>query len=69
MVKKKWTKKEIKEYRKIHNAIFYYNNKDANFIVPKGYGIGWSFNWANTISWIFALAIVWVIALYFLSKL
>ena len=68
MVRKKWTKEEIKEYRKTQGAIFYHNKKDSNFLVPKGYGIGWSFNWSNPISWIFTLVIIWIIALHFLSK-
>ena len=58
MAKRKWTYEEIEEYRKEHGAFFYSNKEDSNFLVPKGYGIGRTFNWANPISWVFILAIV-----------
>jgi uncharacterized membrane protein len=58
MIRRKWTKEEIQEYRKAKGTIFYYNKEDSNFIVPKAYGIGWTFNWASPISWAIALVIV-----------
>lgn len=58
MERRKWTKEEIEEYRKIHGAFFYYNNEDSNILVPKAYGIGWTLNWANPISWVFILLII-----------
>lgn len=57
MARRKWTKEEIEDYRKIHAPFFYFNKEDSNFIVPKAHGIGFSFNWANPISWIIALVI------------
>ena len=63
MVKRKWTKEEIKEYRKMHGVFFYCNVEDSNLIVPKAYGIGWTFNWANPISWVFVLIILGIIIL------
>ncbi|MCE5221801.1 MAG: DUF5808 domain-containing protein [Clostridium sp.] len=42
---------------------FYCNKEDSNFLVPKAYGIGWTVNWANPISWIFALAVIGIIVL------
>lgn len=58
MTKRKWSKKEIKEYRKMHGCILYYNKEDSNFLVPKAYGFGLTVNWANPISWIFVIAII-----------
>jgi uncharacterized membrane protein len=58
MEKRKWTKEEIEEYRRIHGAFFYCNKEDSNFLVPKAYGIGRTVNWANPISWFFVLVII-----------
>jgi uncharacterized membrane protein len=41
--------------------IFYYNKEDSNFLVPKAYGIGRTFNFANPISWVFILVIIGLI--------
>ncbi|WP_088227427.1 DUF5808 domain-containing protein [Desulfosporosinus sp. FKB] len=54
MAGRKWTNKEIEEYRKEHGVI-YYNKEDSNIFVPKALGIGWTLNWANPISWVFIL--------------
>ena len=61
MERRKWTNEEIKDYRKIHGAFFYCNKEDSNFFIPKGYGIGWTVNWANPISWAFVLVIIGII--------
>lgn len=61
MSKRKWTKEEIEEYRRIHGALFYCNKEDSNFFIPKAYGIGLTVNWANPITWIFILAIILLI--------
>jgi uncharacterized membrane protein len=61
MPKRKWTKEEIKEYRKNHSDVFYYNKEDSNFLVPKAYGIGRTFNFANPISWFFIAVIIGLI--------
>jgi uncharacterized membrane protein len=63
MTRRKWTKEEIEEYRKVQGAFFYYNKEDSNFLVPKAFGIGRTVNWANPISWVFALAIIGFIVL------
>jgi uncharacterized membrane protein len=68
MARRKWTKEEIKEYRKMQGTFFYCNKEDSNFLIPKAYGIGWTFNWANPISWVFILAIICVIAFRAFSK-
>jgi uncharacterized membrane protein len=62
MVKRKWTKEEIEEYRKIHGAFFYFNKKDSNIFIPKVYGIGWTLNWSNPIAWILIIAVLILIA-------
>lgn len=63
MTKRKWSKKEIEEYRKIHGSIIYYNDEDSNFFVPKAYGFGLTVNFANPIIWIFVIAIILFIAI------
>ena len=68
MKKKNWTKEEIGEYRKIHGAFFYCNNEDSNFLVPKPYGIGWTVNWANPLTWFLILAITGFYLVRFLFK-
>ncbi|MDP4090892.1 MAG: DUF5808 domain-containing protein [Bacillota bacterium] len=61
MEKRKWTREEIEEYRKVKGAFFYYNKEDSNFLVPKAYGFGLTINWANPISWAFVLIIIGII--------
>lgn len=63
MARRKWTKEEIEEYRKTHGTFLYYNKEDSNFFVPKAYGFGITFNWANPISWLVLLAIIIVVVL------
>ncbi len=63
MARRKWTKQEIEVYRKINGVFFYYNKEDSNFLVPKVYGMGMTFNWANPISWFFVLTIIGFIVL------
>lgn len=61
MAKRKWTKEEIDEHRKVHGAFLYYNKEDSNFLVPKAYGFGRTVNWANPISWVLIIAIIGLI--------
>ena len=61
MARRKWTKEEIEDYRKMRGAFFYCNKEDSNFLVPKAYGVGWTFNWANPISLVFTLFLIGVI--------
>jgi len=61
MPRRKWTKEEIKEYRNIKGTFFYFNKDDSSFLVPKAYGIGWTFNWASPISWFLILVIIGII--------
>jgi uncharacterized membrane protein len=61
MAKRKWTKKEIEEYRKKQDCYFYCNKEDSNFLVPKAFGIGLTLNWANPISWVLILVVIGLI--------
>lgn len=63
MAKRKWARDEIEEYRKKKGKFFYYNKEDSNFLVPKAFGIGWTVNWANPITWVFVLVIVGIVLL------
>lgn len=63
MAKRRWTEKEIEEYRKKAKNIFYFNKEDSNIFVPKRYGFGVSFNWANPIAW-FMILIIIVLIIY-----
>jgi uncharacterized membrane protein len=47
MSKRKWSAEEIAAWRKEHGMVFYFNKEDSNFMVPKAYGFGLTFNWAN----------------------
>lgn len=67
MARRKWTKEEIEEYRKIKGAFFYCNKEDSRFLVPKAYGIGWTLNWANPVSWVFVLALISFIVLRYFA--
>lgn len=58
MTRRKWTKEEIEEYRKVHGALFYCNKEDSNILVPKAYGLGRTVNWANPVTWVFIIAII-----------
>ena len=57
MAKHRYTAEEIAEWRKTHGG-WYVNKDDSNFMVPKLYGFGWTFNWANPISWVIAAALI-----------
>ncbi|PEJ59913.1 hypothetical protein CN692_03800 [Bacillus sp. AFS002410] len=61
MSKRKWTTAEIDEYRKKNGAFFYFNKEDSNFLIPKAFGIGWTVNWANPISWILIIVVIGII--------
>lgn len=61
MARRKWTKEEIEQYRKKQDTFYYSNKEDSNLFVPKAYGIGWTINWGNSISWILILAIIGLI--------
>jgi uncharacterized membrane protein len=61
MARRKWSQEEIDEFRNMKGSIFYCNKEDSNFVISRKLGIGWSFNWANPISWVFTLAIFAVV--------
>ncbi|WP_068963327.1 DUF5808 domain-containing protein [Desulfosporosinus sp. BG] len=61
MARRKWSGEEIEEYRNRNGIFFYFNKEDSNFLVPKAFGIGWTLNWANPISWVIILAIIGLI--------
>lgn len=58
MEKRKWTQAEIEEYRKAHGAVLYCNREDSNLFVRKAYGIGFTLNWANPVTWVVVSAVV-----------
>jgi uncharacterized membrane protein len=47
---------DISKYYKL--GIFYYNPDDSRVLVPKRYGWGWTFNFANYWSWLLMAIIV-----------
>jgi uncharacterized membrane protein len=67
MAKHKYSSEEIAEWRKTHGSFFYFNKDDSNFVIPKPYGFGRTYNWANPISWVIVAALIafLVWALYF----
>jgi uncharacterized membrane protein len=58
MAKHRYTDEEIAEWRKTHGNFIYYNKDDSNFLVPKPFGIGRTYNWAHPISWVLGAALV-----------
>jgi uncharacterized membrane protein len=58
MNKHRYTNEEIASWRKEHRSIFYFNTEDTNFIVPKQYGFGVTFNWAHPLSWLVGAAVL-----------
>jgi uncharacterized membrane protein len=42
-------------------GFIYYNSHDPKLIVPKRFGLGWTFNFAHKTSWIFLLGVAAVI--------
>lgn len=40
---------------------FYFNRKDPRLTVPKINGLGWTFNFGSTYSWLFIVFIVLII--------
>jgi len=64
MAKRKWSIEEIEEYRKTHNKYLYYNEDDANIVVPKANSIlimgkmQMTVNWAHPKSKILALVLL-----------
>ena len=39
-------------------GMIYYNPYDPKVVVPKRFGLGWTFNFAHKFSWIFLLVII-----------
>ncbi|MDF2724603.1 MAG: hypothetical protein K0Q59_4278 [Paenibacillus sp.] len=68
MAKRKWSKEEIEQYRKVHGPTLYFNKEDSNLFVRKAFGYGFTVNWANPISWILIVIIVGVIGWRMLFK-
>lgn len=52
MRRRKWTKDEVEQWRKEQRSVGYFNKQDSNIFVSKRYGIGFTFNWGNPLSWI-----------------
>jgi uncharacterized membrane protein len=58
MAKRKWSYKEVEEFRKANGSLFYFNREDSNILVPKAFEIGRTVNWANPVTWVFISPIV-----------
>ena len=61
MAKRRWTKEEVEQWRKEHQAFGYFNNEDGNIFVSKSYGIGRTLNWGNPLSWIVIVALIAIV--------
>jgi uncharacterized membrane protein len=70
MAKHRYTEEEVAEWRKAHGSFLYFNKDDSNFMVPKAYGFGRTFNWANPVSWLVgaALAAFIIYMLFFRNR-
>lgn len=58
MAKHRYTREEIAEWREKNRSFLYCNTDDSNFVVPKQFGIGWTFNWAHPLAWLVGAAIM-----------
>ena len=69
MKKRKWTKEEVAAYQKENSRYFYFNKDDGNISVRKPFGIGWTLNMANPLSWavLGGILLAAVAAKYFLK--
>ena len=65
MAKHRYTAEEIAEWRKTHGSFIYFNRDDANFMVPKPYGFGRTYNWAHPGSWV-AMAVLIAVIIWLL---
>lgn len=64
MSRHRWTNEEIAEYRKARGGLgAYFNRDDTRVIVPKAFGYGITFNWANPLSWLAVVALIAAILL------
>lgn len=61
MARRKWTKKEIEQWRREHGGVGYFNKEDSNLLVPRSYGFGLSLNWANPWAYVMIAAVIAVI--------
>ena len=57
MARHKYTKEEIAAWREEHGKVLYFNRDDTNFIIPKAYTFGFTFNWAHPLSWLAGAAV------------
>ena len=46
-------------------GFIYFNRQDSRVFVPKRFGIGYSFNFANPVTWIILAVLIGVIAARF----
>jgi uncharacterized membrane protein len=58
MAKHPYSEVEVAEWRKQHRVFIYFNMDDSNFMVPKSYGFGKTFNWANPVSWVITVVLI-----------
>ena len=58
MARRRWTNDEVEQWRKEHQGFGYCNKQDSNIIVSKRYGIGFTFNWGNSLSWVIIIALI-----------
>lgn len=52
MKKRKWTKAEVDDWMRKHDAFIYYNPSDKNIFIRKRFGIGWTMNLGNPMSYV-----------------
>ena len=61
MKKRRFTKEEVRQWRKEHRGFGYFNKEDSNIFVSREYGIGWSPNWANPLCYIVIAALAGIV--------
>ena len=58
MAKHRYSQDEVAAWRKKRGSFIYFNRDDSNFLVPKPFGIGRTFNWAHPLSWLVGIAVL-----------
>ena len=56
--KRKWSHDEVHQWLQKNNKYFYTNKEDANLFIRKRYGVAWTLNWGNPLSWIILSVII-----------
>ena len=61
MTKRKWTNQEVRDWMDKNHTHVYYNPSDSNLFVRKRFGIGWTANIGNPMTYVLCIGVVLLI--------